>query len=194
MRLLLLLLAYLPFLSLAAEHLVMEGVHLPATRELNGVTLYRNGQGLRLFQFMGMNLRIYVAGFWTAQRLETPEAVMACDKPKQMDFTFLRNVSKGKVTTAWQLQLDSSVTHRYDGYLEDRDAFLSLLGAIQTGGTQSVLLIGNETLVIDQEEFRGKITGKDFQRAFLSMWFGESAVTPDLKSGLLGHELLAVAA
>ncbi|KAI2504731.1 Chalcone isomerase-like protein [Fragilaria crotonensis] len=169
---------------------VLEGIHLEELKVVNGVTLVRNGEGVRQFSLFGMNLRIYVAGFWTASQMQSIEEVLACRQPKQMDFTFLRSVDQSRVTGAWQHQLEQSVTYKYDGYDADRDAFINAFGPIENGGTQSVLLLGNETHVIDQGVLKMKINGDQFQTAFLSMWFGEQAVTPELKSGLLGMNRL----
>ena len=69
----------------------LEGIHLPESKIVNGVTLVRNGEGVRQFTFFGMNLRIYVAGFWTAARMQSIEEVLACQQPKQMDLTFLHS-------------------------------------------------------------------------------------------------------
>jgi len=52
-----------------------------------------------------------------------------------------------------------------------------------------IQLVGEDTVVVDQEEHKGVIRGRDFQRAFLSMWFGEKAVQASLKAGLLGSEV-----
>ena len=166
--------------------MVLEGVQLPLTKEVNGVTLGRNGEGVRHVSFFGMTLRIYVAGFWTAAQMHSVEEIMECQRPKQLDFTFLRSVSQSRVTGAWRHQLDESVTHKYQGYEADRDAFVNAFGPIESGGTETVLMVGNETHLIDQGDFKLKIVGTEFQKSFLSMWFGDQAVTPDLKIGLLG--------
>jgi hypothetical protein len=172
--------------SNAVETVVLEGIHLPETKVVDGITLFRNGEGVRNFSFLGMNVRIYVASLWTTDLLQSVGEVMACDQPKQMDFTFLRSVGQSRVTGAWHHQLEVSVTYKYDGYEADRDSFIAAFGPIESGGTETVLLMRNETHFIDQGVLKLKVPGKDFQRAFLSMWFGEKAVTPDLKSGLLG--------
>jgi hypothetical protein len=104
-----------------------------------------------------------------------------------MEFTFLRSVGQGQVTQAWQRQLETSVTHVYDGYEKDRDRFIRMFGPISSGGTMQIQLLGEDTVVIDQDEHKGIIRGRNFQRAFLSMWFGEKAVQASLKAGLLGH-------
>jgi Chalcone isomerase-like len=108
----------------------------------------------------------------------------------QLDFTFLRYVNRNRVINAWTQQLDHSVSFRYDGYESDRDAFIKAASSqpIQHGGTQSVLLVGDETQIIDQGTHTASIHGHNFQQSFLSMWFGERAVASDLKEGLLqGH-------
>lgn len=160
--------------------------HLSDTKVVDGVTLYRNGEGVRVWNVLGMSVDIYIAGFWTAQQLQSADDILACKMPKQMDFTFLRSVGQNGVSTAWRRQLDASVTFKYDGYEEDRDAFISMFGPIQSGGTESVVIVGDATHIIDQGVTKGTIRGKNFQKAFFSMWFGERSVTPELKSGLLG--------
>lgn len=105
----------------------------------------------------------------------------------QLDFTFLRHVGQGRVESAWSQQLEHSVSYRYHGYEQDRDAFIQAASrqAIVHGGTQSVLLVDDETRIIDQGQHTHTIHGHDFQQSFLSMWFGPQAVAEDLKSGLL---------
>jgi methyltransferase OMS1, mitochondrial len=158
----------------------------PNTKIVDGFVLLRNGEGIRTLHVLGLAISIYTAEFWTAEQLQTLDEVLACRKPKQMDFTFSRSVGQSGVTTAWQRQLDASVTYKYDGYEDDRDAFVNMFGPIDKGGTETVIISGDDTYVIDQGVAKGIIRGKDFQQAFFSMWFGEQAVSPDLKTGLLG--------
>jgi len=108
--------------------------------------------------------------------------------PIQLDFTFLRYVRQSQVVSAWTQQLDHSVTYRdYEGYETDKDRFIQLAsgGPIENHGTQSVQLVGDETRIIDQGTLTGVIPGRNFQRSFLSMWFGSMAVSEDLKNNLL---------
>jgi hypothetical protein len=110
--------------------------------------------------------------------------------PLHFDFTFLRRVGQSRVVSAWTQQLEHSVTHRYDGYEQDRDRFIQLFstGPIENGGTQTVQLVGDETRIIDQGCHKGTIVGREFQKSFLSMWVGPKAVGEDLKRNLFqGH-------
>ena len=165
----------------------IEGVAIPDARYVNGVQLMRNGHGVRSITFLGMNVKVYVAGFYSQTPLLSDQHVMECrDSPMQMDFTFLRSVGKKQVISAWTQQLEHSVSHRYDGYENDRDQFIEMFASpISNGGTQTVQLVGDDTVIVDQGVSKGKISGREFQKAFLSMWFGERAVAEDLKKGLL---------
>jgi hypothetical protein len=159
---------------------------LPDFRHVNGVALKRNGHGVRSISFFGMDIKVYVAGLYTETPLLSENDVLNNDRMMQMDFTFLRSVGQGRVISAWTQQLDHSVSHKYDGYEHDRKRFIDMLSSpISSGGTQSVQLVGDNTVVVDQGVHKGNIYGRNFQRSFLSMWFGERAVAEDLKAGLL---------
>lgn len=123
-----------------------------------------------------MQVRVYVA-----VRYEEEEG------DQLFTFTFLRAFGEGRVRGAWSYQLATSATDTdYEGWETDREAFIQLFGPIERMGTEQVLLRGNETVVIDQGIQKGTIDGKEFQQAFLSMWFGEKAVSEELKTGLMG--------
>jgi hypothetical protein len=62
-----------------------------------------------------------------------------------------------------------------------------MFGALAQGGVEMVQLIGTETLIYDGGQLKGTIPGRDFQKAFLSMWFGSNPVQQDLKAALLGN-------
>lgn len=169
---------------------MLEGIEIPAFRMVGEHQLKRNGQGIRSVSFFGMPIKIYVAGFYSLSRIENAHDVLESlerrNNPMQLDFTFLRGVSAKHCTSAWQKQLEHSVSYYYEGYEGDRDAFIRMLSSpIAYGGTISIKMIGDDTFVVDQGVERGVISGRNFQRAFLSMWFGDQPVTEDLKAGFL---------
>jgi len=63
---------------------------------------------------------------------------------------------------------------------------VGMFGSLQQGGVQMVQFVGTDTLVYDQGTLKGTLVGRDFQKAFLSLWFGSDPVSPDLKAALLG--------
>jgi len=164
----------------------IQGVAVPAQTMVAGKQLELNGAGLRTFSLLMVPIKIYVAAFYTPGPLRTSEAVMSSSGPMNFDFTFLRNVGQADVTKAWTSQFTQSVSYTYPGYDRDRDAFIAMFGALQSGGVERVQLIGTNTVVIDQGITKGTIPGANFQKSFLSLWFGSKPVSTDLKSALLG--------
>jgi hypothetical protein len=61
-----------------------------------------------------------------------------------------------------------------------------MFGALKSGGVEQVQLVGTNTIVIDQGVTKGTLPGRDFQKSFLSLWFGSNPVSADLQSALLG--------
>lgn len=183
----LLLMSLLPGKSEAAQAIVIQGVTPPAQVQISGQTLQLNGAGLRTFTLLMIPIKIYVAAFYAPVPLSSQAAVMASPGPLQFDFTFLRAVGQSDVTKAWTSQFAQSVSYSYPGYEKDRDAFISCLGPLQTMGMERVQLVGSNTLIYDSGTLKATIQGRDFQKAFLSLWFGNKAVSPDLKTALLGN-------
>jgi hypothetical protein len=164
----------------------IEGVKVPPSVEVNGQSLALNGAGLRTFSLLMVPIKIYVAAFYAPGPLKTDAEVLASPGPLEFSFTFLRAVGASDVAKAWSSQFAASVSYTYAGYEKDRDAFVGMFGALQQGGVQAVRFVGTDTVIFDQGARKGTIAGRDFQRAFLSMWFGGNPVSADLKAALLG--------
>ena len=165
----------------------IQGVTVSPQVQVAGDSLQLNGAGLRTFSLLMVPIRIYVAAFYTPAALRTADAVMASSGPMQFDFTFLRAVGQSDVTKAWSSQFAQSVSYTYPGYARDRDAFIAMFGPLSSGGVEQVRFLGTNTVVFDQGARKGTIPGRDFQKAFLSLWFGSNPVAADLKAALLGR-------
>lgn len=185
-----LILQFLLFLGALAptplRALEIQGVSVPPSATVAGESLRLNGAGLRTFTLLMVPIRIYVASLYTPSAIRSAAAMMASSGPMQFDFTFLRGVGQSDVTKAWTTQFAQSVGYTYPGYARDRDAFIAMFGPLRNLGVEQVQFLGTNTVVIDQGTRKGVIPGRDFQKAFLSLWFGTNPVAPDLKESLLG--------
>jgi hypothetical protein len=164
----------------------IEGVQVPSQSQVNGQTLKLNGAGLRTVVLFIIPIKAYVAAFYAPSPLRSEADVLDSTGPLGFTFTFLKSVGQGQVKSAWAAQFADSAAYNYPGFEKDRDAFIALFGPLQTGGIESVQLVGSDTLVYDSGQLKGAIRGRDFQRAFLSLWFGSKPVMPELKVALLG--------
>ncbi len=167
--------------------LEIEGVSIPAQKTVSGTTLQLNGAGVRTVTLAFIPIKAYVASFYTPAPLRTANAVMASPGPLQFNFTFLQSVSQGQVTDAWNAQFQQSVTYSYAGLARDQAAFVAMFGPLKKFGVETVVLDGDQTQVFDGGTLKGSVAGRDFQKAFLSMWFGTNPVLPSLKNALLGN-------
>jgi len=172
---------------LPVHALEIQGVTVPSTAEVAGETLQLNGAGLRTFSLLMIPIKIYVASLYTPAAIRTASAMMNSSGPMQFDFTFLRAVGQSDVTKAWVSQFAQSVSYTYPGYARDRDAFIAMFGPLQNQGIEQVQFVGTNTVIMDQGVRKGTIPGRDFQKAFLSLWFGSNPVASDLKAALLGR-------
>jgi Chalcone isomerase-like len=181
---LILLLLFLAITPLKA--LEIQGINIPPNVTVAGDSLRLNGAGLRTFTLLMVPIKIYVASLYTPSAIRSAAAMMDSAGPMQFDFTFLRTVGQSDVTKAWSSQFAQSIGYTYPGYERDRDAFIALFGPLRNLGVERVQFVGTNTVVIDQGAPKGMIAGRNFQKAFLSLWFGSNPVAHDLKEALLG--------
>lgn len=167
--------------------LEISGVDVPAQKTVGGATLKLNGAGVRTVVLAVIPIKAYVAAFYAPAPLRAEKEVAASPGPLRFDFTFLQGVGQEQVTDAWNAQFKASASYTYAGLSKDQAAFVKMFGPLKKYGVETVVLQGEDTLVYDGGELKGKIAGKDFQKAFLSMWFGAKPVMPSLKSELLGN-------
>lgn len=163
----------------------VEGVDVPETVSVGGKSLALNGTGVRSVMLAFIPIKAYVAAFYAPDAVGSGEAVMASAGPLEFHFTFLRSANQGQVDGGWNKQFDHSVTDPYAGFAADQARFVGLFDPIGKGETQRVVLVGEETKVYDVGNYKGSVKGREFQKAFLSLFFGPMPASEELKSGLL---------
>jgi hypothetical protein len=159
-------------------------VDVPEERTIDGTTLKLNGAGVRTATVL--KVRIYVAAFYSTAPLRTEEDVLASPGPLYLHLTYVRAFDKDRVQRAWVWQFEQSVKANYDGFERDKAALINSFGELKKFGTEAIELVGDETKIFDDGVLKATIKGRDFQKAFLSMWFGKEPVMPELKRLLLG--------
>lgn len=182
----LILLAGLFALAPDARAVTLEGVTVPPQLTVAKEAIPLNGSGVRTFTLAFIPVKAYVAAFYAPAPLDTEQAVLASPGPLAFTFTFLHSVGQEQVTEAWNAQFKASATYQYPGLAADQAKFVALFGPLKKGGIEMVEIVGDETRVYDDGSPKGAIKGRDFQKAFLSMWFGSQPVMPSLKKALLG--------
>lgn len=164
----------------------LKDMPVPAEVVVDGTSLQLNGAGIRSVSVLLIPVDAYMASFYSPAPLRSEREVLDSPGPLQFTFRFLAPVAGDKVAEAWIAQFETSNTHSYPWFEQDLQVFSGFFGAIPKGGVQRVVLAGDETRAYEGDELKGVVRGRDFQRSFLSLWFGEKPVEPELKQALLG--------
>jgi Chalcone isomerase-like len=164
----------------------IEGVNVPEAVSVEGQALRLNGAGLREISLLGARVKLYVASLYTPVRVRGLEDLLACPRPVEINFTFLKGVSRTLVERSWRQQFARSATYTYPWFDKDQETFISLLGNLDEKGRDTVQFFSGETRVLDQGRLMGTIRGEEFQRAFFYLLFGDKPISRRLKASLLG--------
>lgn len=160
------------------------GVAVPEAVQAGGKALALNGTAVRSVTLF--HVKTYVAAFYLPARAARAEDVFNSAGPMRFDFHFVISCSKEKMAKSWRYQFKESGTHDYPGLAEDVERVAACFGPIEKSTVQSFELEGEETRLLENGKPVGTLRGRDFQKAFLSLWFGARPVTEEIKAGLLG--------
>ncbi len=166
----------LAFSSHSAFAKKVEGIKFPETRECGGKTLPLQGTGLRTATLF--NIRVYVMAYYAAEK-------KAPNKPSCFDLVYLRDFDAKDVDKAWAFQFKESSDFPYPQLDEHVKNIQDFFGEIKGDRKESFELSEGVTKVYEDGKLKGEIKGEEFQKNFLSLWFGKKPPTKDLQEELL---------
>ena len=168
----------------------LEGVTLPDTVSVNGVTLHLNGMGVRIKSVAFIKVKVYVAGLYLATPSKNPAAILAADEPRQLVMHFLyKEVEAAKLVEAWREGFANNSAAALPALKARLDKFCALWPAMKSGETATLTYIpGQGTKVTIKGKDVGIIEGKDFADAIFAVCLGPKPPNPELKQGLLGEK------
>lgn len=123
-------------------------------------------------------IKIYVVAFFGKTKKVT-------DRPLGIEITYLRDFDKGDVDRAWDYQFKESSDYDYKTEAEDLVALKKLFGDISGDRKHLFYLKNDVTQIYENGKLKGEIKGSDFQKNFISLWFGKNPPTPEVKKELL---------
>lgn len=179
------LLALLTFTTITAEAKKFEGINLPDTLKCGSEDLPLQGQGIRTATIFG--IRVYVIAYYAKEKVLKHQYADA-KTPMCFDVTYLRDVDNEDVDKAWKFQFQDSSEHKYLKLDQDIAVLQEAFGEIKGDRNHRFYLLLDKTELFENGERKGIIEGADFQKSFLSMWFGKKPPTKDVQNGLLGME------
>lgn len=171
--------------SLSAQAKKFEGVNLADTLKCGAEELPLQGQGLRTATIFG--IRVYVIAYYAKEKIEKNKYAET-KPPLCFDVTYLRDVDNEDVDKAWKFQFKESSEYNYPKLDQDVKTLQDAFGEIKGDRNHRFFLLSGKTELHENGEKKGEIIGSDFQKSFLSLWFGNKPPTEDVQDGLLGNE------
>lgn len=156
-------------------------VALPDTTQ----TVQLNGVGYRKKFF----IKIYIGALYTEKLARSRDEVLALNGPKRVLMHFLHEeVSSEKLVDAWNEGFENNLS---DSDLEKlRPQIVKFNAMFPTVSQGDVIYLdyipGTGTRVTINDEQKGVIAGKEFNRALLDIWLGEKPAYKKLKKAMLG--------
>ena len=155
---------------------VVADLKIPETYECAGKPLPLQGAGLRTATWI--KIKVYVLAYYAA-------AKKAPGTPSCFNITYLRDFDNEDVDKAWSFQFKESSQYPYSKMDEDVKELKKYFGEIKGERTENFELTAEGTKVFENKILRGEIKSPEFQKNFLSLWFGSKPPTKEFQEELL---------
>lgn len=179
MKLLLLLL--LSFSALAAD---TAGVVFPERWTLDKTELLKNGEGLREFGVMGLD--IYAVALYLQKPERDARRVLDSSAPRVIHMQFFRGIGRDDLRKAWAYGFEQNCAPPCVLPQKELAAFQAFIPDWRRGDTETYEFYAEYMNLRSNGKLIGSVHGKDFVRLLLSTWIGDAPPTPELRAALLG--------
>lgn len=171
------------FLSLAQANSTIEGVTIPALMKCDGKDVPISGSGLRTATFF--KIKIYVLSLYAGEKIKSGAPDELEQRPLCFVMTYLKDFDEKDVDRAWDYQFKESADFTYPDQKKHIQQLKDFFGGIRGERKQTIELSLDSTKFYENDTLKGEIKGREFQKTFLSIWFGKNPPTQDLKDALL---------
>jgi hypothetical protein len=159
------------------------GVKIPETIVCEGKVVPLSGAGIRTATFL--NIKVFALAVYAPEKIKIGKGAELDQRPLCFEMTYLREFDNEDVDKAWDFQFKESAQHDYPALKEDVMNIKKYFGEIKGDRKESFSLTSESTKVFENGELKGEIKGTDFQKSFLSIWFGTKPPTKGLQKDLL---------
>lgn len=144
--------------------------------------LVLNGIGIRKATFL--KIKVYYGGLYLEQKIKDPNAFLATPAPKQIIMQFVREVEAKKLRDAFVEGMEAA-NKNHASFKAQMDKFNSYVTDVVKGDRFVITFLNDGVLFSAKDKPSEKISGAEFSRALLSIWF-INARDEGLRLGLLG--------
>ena len=164
----------------------LAGVTMPASVGVGAKSLVLNGLGLREATFLKVD--VFVGALYLEQKTHDPDEIIQSPQTKQVVMHFVRNVDAKDLRKAWTEGFEKNVGENISTLFDRIDQLNGWMSSMRVSNRMTFTFEGNNVEVEVKGSKRGTISGADFARAMLLIWFGPKPPNEGLKRGMLGHD------
>ena len=148
-------------------------------------TVWLNGVGYRKKFFV----KVYIGALYTEKLARSRDEVVALDGPNRVLMHIVHEeVDKEKLVNAWNEGFEDNLSDdKFEKMRPTIDRFNAMFPTVREGDVIFLDYIpGTGTRVTINDEQKGVIAGRDFNRAMLDIWLGDEPASKKLKNAMLG--------
>ncbi len=170
-----------PVMAQARE---FEEIKIPDTFKCGDKTVPLQAAALRTFTWL--KIRVYVVALYSEHKFSGMDDPKIGIRPACYELTFLRDVDNEDTDKAWEAQFNDSSQFPYTDLAKHVQFLKDKYGAIKGERKHVFALLPNGISEIwENGNKRGEIKGEEFQKNFLSIWYGKKPPSDKVKEGLI---------
>jgi hypothetical protein len=169
--------------SLPIYAATLDGINFADKSIVEGKELLLNGIGIRKATFL--KVKVYYGALYLEQKSKETNVFLANSSPKQIVMHFVRDVEAKKLRDAFTEGMEAANSN-HATFKTQLDKFNSFVTDVVKNDIMIISFLADGVTLTSKGKAFEKITGADFSRALLSIWF----VNPrdeNLRNGLLGQ-------
>ncbi|MGZ3807865.1 MAG: chalcone isomerase family protein [Bacteriovorax sp.] len=161
----------------------LDGINFADKVNVEGKELILNGIGIRKATFL--KVKVYYGALYLEQKAKELNAFLNTPAPKQIIMHFVRSVDAKKLRDAFVEGMEAA-NKNHESFKAPLEKFNSSIADVVKGDLITITFMNDGVLLNVKGKAVEKISGGDFSRALLNIWFTNPR-DENLKKGLLGQ-------
>ena len=161
----------------------VDGVSIPDSFQCEEKTLPLQATALRTATIF--NIRVYIIAYYGDSKITSMKSAIETKPPFCFVVKYLRDVDNKDADKAWKYQFKESSNYPYPDLKSHVKILQDSFGEIK-GERQHVFSFSKDkTKLFENGVLKGEIPGQEFQKNFLSIWYGTKPPTKKVQEQLL---------
>ncbi len=160
----------------------LDGITFADKANVEGKELVLNGIGIRKATFL--KIKVYYGALYLEAKSKDAASFIAASTPKQIVMHFVREVDAKKLRDAFVEGMEGS-NKNHEALKSSLEKFNSFIPDVVKDDLITITFLNDGVTVATKGKTSEKISGTDFSKALLNIWFTNPR-DENLRTGLLG--------